>query len=63
MVSEPYAVVVPRSKRYIVALPQGLTQPLSVAVVMPRPETEPVVALGGSSVVNATSPPLGRVNK
>ena len=41
-------MVVPRSKWYIVAVPRGLTEPLSVAVVVAMSGTAPVTPVGGA---------------
>jgi hypothetical protein len=49
---EPYDVVVPYSKWYVVDDPLGSTLPFNVALVSPTDVAEPVVTLGFTRVAN-----------
>ena len=49
-VCDPYAVVAPYWKRYVVALPFGFTVPLTWADVAVTEAVDPVVTLGGVPV-------------
>ncbi len=49
-VVDPYAVVVPYSKRYVVGQPFAVTEPLSVADVRPTAVASAVVASGATGV-------------
>ena len=56
-VFDPYAVVVPYSKRYVVDRLFGSTLPFSRALVVPIELAEDVTATGGSAVTNVLSDP------
>jgi len=56
-VNDPYAVVVPYSKRYVVARAFGSTVPARVAPVVVIDDAAPVTTTGGAPVVNVASAP------
>jgi len=56
-VFDPYEVVRPYSNHQVVALPAGLTDPVSVAPEVDAPWAEPVRTTGGPALPNVRSWP------
>ena len=57
-VFDPYEVLVPYSKKYVVVRPLGSTAPFRRALVAPTELAADVETPGGSPVANVTSAPL-----